>query len=152
MFFATFKLKRAVIAVFVCFTVCIFLLISGFISSCDDISKNADTFEERIDIAAIYGFDISSSEQKCTQIDLSEVTSEFFEDYNSLQKICNFDLSEYSDKIVLRYSYLIDNGRYEVGLLTFEGRLIGGDVFSLGEGEYLSLTLKNGEDNGNDQN
>lgn len=148
MFFASFRFKKSVVFLAVLTVIVFGFLISSFISATKDLEKNADTLTERIDIAAVYGYDISSAAETESHIDLSLISDELFSDYNSLQKICGFDLSDYSDKTVIRHSYIIDDGKLEIGLLTYNGRLIGGDVFVFSDGEYLSLTYEHGESNG----
>lgn len=152
MFFSIFRLRKSALALFIGLACCLFILISGFVSACRDLDKNADTFDERCDIAALYGYDISAAVEESAYIDFSLTSDEIFQDYNSLQMLCGFDLSDYKDKTVIRHSYIIDGGKAEVGLLTYNGRLIGGDVFLFERGEYLSLNFKNGEENGNTQN
>ena len=152
MFFSIFRLRKTVLAVFVGLVFCLIILISGFVSACNDLDKNAYTFDKRCDIAALYGYDISSAVEESAYIDLSLTPDEIFSDYNELQLLCGFDLSDYKDKTVVRHSYIIDGGKAEVGLITFNGRLIGGDVFLFERSEYLSLNFKNGEENGNTQN
>lgn len=152
MFFASFRFNRKIALIIVAAAVTFGFLLASFIGAADDLGKNADTLEQRIDIASIYGYDIGDAVENESHIDLSSVSEDIFSDYNELQKKCGFDLSDYSDKTVVRYSYIIDDGRLEIGLLCHNGRLIGGDVFVFSEGEYLPLNYKNGESNGNLKN
>ena len=145
MFFVSFKYKKVTTIITLGLVICLFVLISNLVSACKDLSKNADTYEERCDIAALYGYDITKAEQESAYIDLSLLSPEYFRSYNELQNICGFDISDYSDKTIIRYSYIIDDGKREVGILTYNGKLIGGDVFLFEEGKYLSLSYKNGE-------
>ncbi len=149
MFYASLRFKKSVAIIVLSVVIAFGFLLASFINAASDLEKNADTFDERINIASVYGYDISDAEEIESHIDLSLISGDIFSDYNELQNICGFDLSDYSDKTVVRYSYIIDNGNLEIGLLCYNGRLIGGDVFVFSEGEYLSLTYENGESNGN---
>ncbi len=148
MFFASFRFKKSVVIIAISAVIVFGFLLASFISAAKDLKRNADTIDERIDIASVYGYDISSAEETETYIDMSLISEEVFSDYNTLQNICGFDLSNYSNKTVVRYGYIIDNGKLEIGLLTYNGRLIGGDVFVFSDGQYLSLTYEHGENNG----
>ena len=44
MFFSIFRLRKTVLAVFVGLAFCLFILISGFVSACNDLDKNADLY------------------------------------------------------------------------------------------------------------
>jgi hypothetical protein len=103
-------------------------------ASVKQISKKAAAEEDIKEFLSQYGWEATEL------LDRAEVTipAEFdsvYENYNTLQKKQDFDLSKYKRKTVDRYTYKIDNydgynGMVLADVIVYKNKVIGGDICS----------------------
>lgn len=95
------------------------------------------TKEERICFLKSLGWEIDPESERERDVIIPETFDEIYENYNELQKKAGFDLADYKGKTVKKYSYIILNypsaekdDIIKLDLLVFDGRVIGGDIYS----------------------
>ena len=103
-------------------------------ASVKQISKKAAAEEDIKEFLSQYGWEATEL------LDRAEVTipAEFdsvYENYNTLQKKQDYDLSKYKRKTVDRYTYKIDNydgynGMVLADVIVYKNKVIGGDICS----------------------
>lgn len=99
------------------------------------MAEVAATPEERIDFLRELGWEVDAGTENKQLIHIPEQFTPVYEDYNALQKEQGYDLSLYSGKDCMLYSYTVlnypDPGQTVVAnLYTYRNRIVGGDVHS----------------------
>ena len=98
---------------------------------------DGETLEQRMNFLASLGLEADPESERARDVIIPEEFDEIFENYNALQKKAGFDLEDYKGKTVRKYTYKILN--YPTAekddiimsdLLVFDGKIIGGDVYS----------------------
>ncbi len=89
--------------------------------------------DDRVRFLNGFGWDVTTSPFKSSQVRIPEEPSEVFDRYNDLQKSQGYDLSRYAGQTVMRYVYKVNNypGAKEpvyATLLISKNQVIGGDV------------------------
>ena len=108
------------------------------LGSCsDDGVPLVNTKEERLEFLSSLGWEVDPESEREREVVVPETFDEIYESYNELQKKAGFDLTYYKGKTVKRFSYIILNypsdkkdDIIKLDLLVFDGRVIGGDVYS----------------------
>ncbi len=104
--------------------------------------KGLKSDADRIIYLKGFGWEVSPEP---VQVEELQVPAEFdstYDDYLALQTNQGFDLTQYAGKKVKRYTYDITNyptgeTGYQVSLLLFKDRVVGGEVASADSGEIL---------------
>lgn len=110
-----------------------------------DVSLKGSTHQERAAFFGNFGWMISDEPTEIKETVIPEEFDATYERYNTLQKEQNLDLEKYKGKRVKSWSYDILNypgyedseGIIKGNLLTYEGKIIGGDICSVELGGFM---------------
>ena len=91
--------------------------------------------EDRINFLKQFGWEVSPEAVESEQVTIPSDFDKVFAGYNEIQKRQGLDLSKYKGKTMMRYTYDVKNykgyeGRVQVNLLVYKGKVVGGDVCS----------------------
>lgn len=105
------------------------------------------TSNDRIVLLQSLGWEIQNEPIEFREVLIPEEFDATYSEYNELQKAQGFDLTKYSGKHVMKYSYAVLNhpsGENDViaTLLVYKNRLIGGDVASAKKDGFLHGLIK----------
>lgn len=96
-----------------------------------------DENQSNVEFLENLGWQVDKNYTQKETIILPEVFDEVYNNYNSIQKLSGFDLSDYKGKKVTRYTYRVLNfpqdtkgKKVYINLLTFKDAPIGGDVLT----------------------
>ncbi len=97
-----------------------------------------DTEEQRQSFLDSFGWQVEKEPSTIIEIKIPEEFDKTYEEYNNLQKTQQMDLSPYKGKRCKKYQYAVlnypDRPEHVVcTLLTYNGRIVGGDISALGE-------------------
>ena len=130
----TLKKAVAVVAVLVAVAFLALWLFGGFSKKDPPLIS---TKEDRVQFFAGLGWEVDPESETEREVIIPETFDEIFESYNALQKNAGFDLADYKGQKVKKYSYRILNypsaekdDIIKTNLLVFEGKVIGGDIYS----------------------
>lgn len=133
------KSKKLLIVFLIILILFIFLL--------EFISVNSKKFPQILDneqrVNFIKGLNLNVSEEPIEQkqIIIPEKFSDVYLSYNQIQLSAGYDLSLYKGKTADLYKYFIseENGdKKYVNLIIFNGKVIGGDISTIGINGYMS--------------
>lgn len=90
---------------------------------------------ERIEFLKQFGWEVSPEAVESEQVTVPAEFDKIFAGYNEIQKRQGLDLSKYRGKTMMRYTYDVTNyknyeGKVQVNLLVYRGKVVGGDVCS----------------------
>ena len=93
------------------------------------------TNDDRIEFLRQFGWEVSSEAVEGEQVTIPSDFDKVFAGYNEIQRRQGLDLSKYKGKTMMRYTYDVKNykgyeGRVQVNLLVYKGKVVGGDVCS----------------------
>ena len=139
-------LTKKRLAVVLAAVVLAFILAGQFLSvgaNQIDLSTN----EKRVQYINTLGIKLQSDDFTQKQVVIPQTFNKVYDNYNNLQLKSGFNLKNYSGKQVTIFTYNIDS-QTVVNLITFNNKLIGGDVASLKiDGEMTALKENtNGKD------
>lgn len=135
--------------------VCVFGIIGGIIAvssnetatvgNFKDASIKGSTHQERADFFRQFGWEVSDEPLEIKETVIPEEFDETYEKYNSIQKEQNLDLEKYKGSRVKSWSYEVLNypgyensdGVIRGNLLTYNGKIIGGDICSVELGGFM---------------
>lgn len=100
------------------------------------VSLAAETNEQRIAFLKNFGWEVEPEPSEIVEVAIPAEFGEVYASYNEIQKKQGFDLGQYREKRVKRYTYVVCNYPNEpedirANLLVYEGKIIGGDICSL---------------------
>lgn len=100
------------------------------------VSTAASTNEERIAFLKHFGWEVEEEPAEIVEVAIPAEFNDVYQNYNKIQKEQGFDLTDYRQKRVKRYTYVVTNYPNEpeevhANLLVYEGAVIGGDICSL---------------------
>ena len=109
------------------------MLFGGNNEAAASAAPSMSTNDARVQFLKDFGWEVAASPVESGQVRIPETDSEIFTRYNALQKSQGYDLSEFTDKTVMRYVYKIKNypGASDpvyATLLVYKDQIIGGDV------------------------
>ncbi len=97
--------------------------------------KNMKTEQDRVGFLTACGWQVSADSAESQEVLIPKTFDDVFDNYNELQKTQGFDLSQYKNKRVMRYTYTVTN--YPTGeagvqatLLVYNNKIVGGDICS----------------------
>ncbi len=150
------SLKSDIIKKLTLFTlVAVFAIIGGVVAvssnevatvgSFNDISLKASTHQERVDFFSQFGWKIADEPSEIKETVIPEEFDSTYEQYSTLQKDQGFNLEKYKGMRVKAWSYDILNypgyensdGVIKGNLLTYDGKIIGGDICSVELGGFM---------------
>ena len=108
--------------------------------------QSGKTKDERLDFITGLGWQIDSEEEEA-EVTIPKRFDEVYERYNELQLSQGLDLSRYRGRKCMRYTYRVTNfpdgksGEVRLNLLVYKGKIIGGDVCSLGLDGFQSTLI-----------
>lgn len=131
----TIKVKKlgVVIAALAAAALFIFLVVYGVAHAYSDECVSLDTEVLRQDFIKDLGWETDGEYTSSKVVKIPVEFGDVYEEYNEIQKEQGFNLEKYKGKDVEIYTYEVKNypgGKENVfiNLITFEGKLIGGDV------------------------
>ena len=122
-------LTKKRLAVVLAAVVLALVLVGQFLSagaSQTDLSTN----EKRVQYINTLGIKLQSDDFTQKQVVIPQTFNKVYDNYNNLQLKSGFNLKNYCGKQVTIFTYNIDS-QTVVNLITFNNKLIGGDVASL---------------------
>ena len=135
--------------------IAVFVLIGGVVAvstnevatvgNFSDISLKGSTHQERADFFRQFGWEISEEPTEIKETIIPEEFDETYEQYNAIQKGQNLNLEKYKGMRVKSWSYDILNypgyentdGVIKGNILTYDGKIIGGDICSVELGGFM---------------
>lgn len=95
----------------------------------------AKTPEDRLEFIRSFGWEIEEEPVEMLEVIIPKEFDSVYEEYNSIQKKQDFDLSKFAGKRCRRYSYVITNHptaeeEIRIHILVYKNKVIGGDVCS----------------------
>lgn len=106
------------------------LILAGQFLSVKAGEIDLSTNEKRVQYIATLGITLQGDDYTKKQVTIPQSFSKVYDNYNALQREAGFDLQSYRGKNVIIYTYNLDS-QTVVNLITFKGKLIGGDIASL---------------------
>ena len=106
------------------------LILAGQFLSVKAGEIDLSTNEKRVQYIATLGITLQGDDYIKKQVTIPQSFSKVYNNYNALQCEAGFDLQSYRGKNVIIYTYNLDS-QTVVNLITFKGKLIGGDIASL---------------------
>lgn len=106
------------------------LILAGQFLSVKAGEIDLSTNEKRVQYIATLGITLQGDDYTKKQVTIPQSFSKVYNNYNALQREAGFDLQSYRGKSVIIYTYNLDS-QTVVNLITFKGKLIGGDIASL---------------------
>ena len=100
--------------------------------------QSGKTEDERQSFISSLGWEIPPAPEEVSEVTIPKKFDEIYERYNELQLSQGLDLKRYRGKDCERYIYRVlnfpgsDNIEVMLNLLVYKGKIIGGDVCSLG--------------------
>ena len=100
---------------------------------------SGETLSDRADYAKSLGYTVSADSETVRNIVIPAVFGNVYENYNTMQKECGFDLSLYKGEEAVQYTYSITDYTDESGntldnirmnLIVVGGKIVGGDICS----------------------
>ncbi|MBQ1375879.1 MAG: DUF4830 domain-containing protein [Clostridia bacterium] len=142
MFIFTFRRKktRAAVLAAAAFAIFAVLIMHGGQSDASVFSGAPEAMgvsnnEQRVFYLESMGFLVNPDPVETEEVTIPDEFGDVYTRYNELQREAGFDLKPYRGEVCVRYTYQIhnfDEAEYTVyaNLLTFEDRIIGGDICS----------------------
>lgn len=95
------------------------------------------TEEQRQEFLKVLGWEVDSEPYEVADVLIPKKFDEVYARYNAIQKGQGLDLEKYRGKRCKRYAYLVHNHpsgekTVRINLLVYGGKIVGGDVCSLG--------------------
>ena len=150
MFIYTVRATTVRFALVLVLTVSVFLLVL-FFGGGESVYAMADgevirysgvrTAEEREDFLKQFGIEVKEGSEHSETFSVAQSLDRVLLSYNELQKKQGLDLSKYTGKRLVRYTYEVANcaeeGTVYVNILVSRGRVVGGDVSREGDALFV---------------
>lgn len=137
--YLTFTRKK--LAVFFAVTA-VFAFVFCEICTAENTDKNALNNSERIVFIKNAGYTLLSGEPETKFVKIPEVFSDVYNNYNEIQRLAGYDLSDFKGCEVVIYTYKIEtpqdySGECVFNMIVYNDRVIGGDVSSRTLGGFM---------------
>ena len=118
----------------------IFITLLSVLLICRRTAISGATLADRTDYAKSLGYSISADSESIRNIVIPAMFGNIYENYNTLQKECGFDLSLYKGEDAVQYTYKVTDYTDDSGntldniimnLIVCDGKIIGGDICSV---------------------
>lgn len=112
-------------------------------SNKNEIDTNLYSNEfNRISYINLQGWDIEETPYSVQEIVIPDKFNDVYKDYNAVMQKQGWDLSDYRNKTVKEYTYLVKNyagGEKDVyaRIILQDNRIIGGDIFKMEPGGFI---------------
>ena len=118
------------------------ILICSEIYASSNTEYNAKTNADRINFIKGKGYTVLSEQPESKTVTLPECFSQVYSNYNDIQLLSGYDLSNYKGCEVVIYTYKINapKGYTEecvINIIVYNNRVIGGDVSSVALGGFM---------------
>lgn len=119
--------------------VVLFAVLLSVLLVCRRTAIRGETLTGRANYAKSLGYSISADSESVRNIVIPAVFGNVYENYNTLQKECGFDLSLYKGEDAVQYTYKVtgytdDSGNaldnIIMNIIVCDGKVIGGDICS----------------------
>jgi len=105
-------------------------------------TRNIRTESDRMEFLAGHGWQVTAEGVQSQEVLIPATFDEVFERYNEMQRADGFDLSQYKNRRVMRYTYRVLNHpvqgeEVQATLLIYCDRIVGGDVCSLNQEGFM---------------
>ena len=125
----------------------IIILVCGEIYALSNTQCNAKTNVDRMDFIKGNGYTLLSDQPETKTVIIPECFSDVYNNYNNIQLLSGYDLSNYKGCEVVIYTYNINaptgySGECVINIIVYNNRVIGGDVSSVALGGFM-LPIKN---------
>ncbi len=127
------KVRSRLTLAFLLFTVTVLIICLDFINA-KAKTPEIITNDARVGYLQSLGYQVKPECAVTKEVVIPDEFGDVYENYNELQRMAGFDLSDYRGKNVDFYSYKITNKEYSenfyANLLICDGTVIGGDISS----------------------
>ncbi len=142
--------KNIILTLFALFVLsCTFLLMVGSVYQTDEppqallgIDNKCETAYDRVRFLTALDYSVDASSEEAEEVRIPMEFGDVYNTYNELQKKIGTDLYYYRGAECVRYTYSVKIGEenYNVNLLVYKERIIGGDICSVSlDGEMRPL-------------
>ncbi len=112
------------------------------ICTVENTDKNALNNSERIVFIKNAGYTLLSGEPETKFVKIPETFSDVYNNYNEIQRLAGYDLSDFKGCEVVIYTYEIEtpqdySGECVFNMIVYNDRVIGGDVSSRTLGGFM---------------
>ncbi len=130
--------RRKIIRILI-IPVVLFAVLLSVLLVCRRTAIRGETLTDRANYAKSLGYSISADSESVRNIVIPVVFGNVYENYNTLQKECGFDLSLYKGEDAVQYTYKITDYTDKDGntldniimnIIVCDGKIIGGDICS----------------------
>ena len=108
--------------------------------------EGVDSAEARLDFLKLCGWETETEAVSVRDVTIPAVFDSVYASYNLLQSDLGLDLSDYKNKTVKQYTYVVTNYDYDgtvyANLLIYDGCVIGGDVASARADGFMKSLVK----------
>jgi len=163
MFMLSFRLKKRRILIAAALVLMLGFAVMGGVTFFGDQTVAADagvteqperpsrvrTNDQRLEYIASFGWIVEPEPVEIMEVIIPTIFDELYEEYNALQTPLGYDLSRHMGRRTKRYTYVVTNypgidQDVRLNLLVRDNRVIGGDVYSLGDNAFMhGLALPN---------
>lgn len=125
------------------------------VTSVTQFLVNAQTADDRAQFLSQFGWEIDPEPIETRDVIIPAEFDEDYTDYNEIQKLLGFDLSEYKGQKAKKWVYSVINypgisNNVTATLLIVDGKVIGGDISSKGEQKFThSFLMGTSQNQGN---
>ena len=111
------------------------------------VSTSVKTTQDHIDFLNAYGYNVTDKPIQIQEIIIPSEFSEEYEKYNEYQKLSGFDLSDFKNYRVKKYTYkvtdYVDSDEEVVAnVMIYDNHVIGGDISSTTLGGFTHGFIK----------
>ena len=112
-----------------------------------NVSTSAKSTQEHIAFLNAYGYNVTDKPIQIQEIIIPTEFSSDYEKYNELQKLSGFDLADYKNYRVKKYTYKVtdykeSNEEVVANLMIYNDEVIGGDISSTTLGGFTHGFIK----------
>lgn len=116
------------------------------VTSITQILVNAQNADDRIAFLAQFGWEVNPEPLEVRDVIIPAEFDENYEEYNAMQKPLGFDLSQHMGRRVKKWVYQVTNypsirNNVNATLLIADGKVIGGDISSIGAEKFTHSFL-----------
>ncbi len=116
------------------------------VTSITQILVNAQNADDRIAFLAQFGWEVNPEPLEVRDVIIPAEFDENYEEYNAMQKPLGFDLSQHTGRRVKKWVYQVTNypsirNNVNATLLIADGKVIGGDISSIGTEKFTHSFL-----------
>ena len=101
----------------------------------NSLDTSAKTIEQQVALLGSFGYEVDPQPILIEEIIIPSDFDDKYTQYNELQKMSGFDLSDYKGRRAKKYTYIVNNypnSNEEIvaNLIVYNGKAVGGDISS----------------------